>query len=533
MNNKKRTNVGFAVLLTVVIVQILPVTIEAQDTNTLEIIKQLQKRLEELEHSPLQRRIEALEEKVKMLESEKQAAQQASDAKLKQQADALEQKFKDLQQAKDAESKQQAEALNQQVRTLERNRELDKEAAAAAATKSTKVSLGDNGLVVRSGDSNFVMNVHGYIQADGRFYPYDQHTANDTFLLRRVRPIIEGTVYEKFDYRLMTDFGSGNVSSSSAGNNALLDDAYVNARFWPQAQVQVGKFKSPVGLERLQSTAELLFVENGFATQMTPNYDLGAEVHNTLFNTPINYAIGIFNGAADGGSADVDTTDEGKDVVGRLFLQPFLKTDIKPLQKLGFGVGGSVGHHEGPLSTYKTPGQQTFFSYTNGAAANGQQYRIDPQFYYYWGPFGVLGEYIVSSQEVSTSGKTPLTDRFNNRAWQVAASWFLTGDENSFRSTSRHLFHPTHPLGEGIGAFELVGRVEQLSLDRDAFPNFVTKTSAKEANSWGVGLNWYLNSNLRLYLDYESTWFEGGSKTPGTVTARDEHVILARVQVSF
>ena len=42
---------------------------------------------------------------------------------------------------------------------------------------------------------------------DGRFYG-DGGTAHDTFLLRRVRPIIEGTVFEKYDYRVMLDFGS-------------------------------------------------------------------------------------------------------------------------------------------------------------------------------------------------------------------------------------------------------------------------------------------------------------------------------------
>jgi phosphate-selective porin OprO/OprP len=335
----------------------------------------------------------------------------------------------------------------------------------------------------------------------------------------------------------MPDFGSGNVTGSSAGNVALLDDAFVNARLWPSLQVQVGKFKSPVGLERLQSTAELLFIETGYATQLTPNYDLGAEIHNTLFGTPINYAIGIFNGAVDGGSDDTDSTDESKDLAGRIFFQPFLKTGIEPLRKLGFGVGGSVGHHDGTLASYKTPGQQTFFTYTNGAVAAGEQYRIDPQVYYYYGPFGVLGEYIVSSQEVrSTLSKPPRSARFDNNAWQVEGTWFLTGDENSFRSTSRNPFVPAHPFvfgGEGWGALELVARVQRMSLDRAAFPNYVTSTSAKEATSWGVGLNWYLNTSARLYLDYESTRFDGGSTAKGSATAQDEHALLARVQFSF
>jgi phosphate-selective porin OprO/OprP len=475
--------------------------LQAQDASTLETIQRLEKRIEELE------------QKVQALESGKEGAP-----------------------ARNAvPPNQQIEELDQKVKILQRKRELDLEADAEAAKSAPTVTLGLNGLVIRSADSNFLMNVHGYVQADARFYLNQPNAANETFLLRRVRPIIEGTVYDRFDYRLMADFGSGNVSSSSAGNNALLDDAYVNARLWPEAQIQVGKYKSPVGLERLQSTAELLFLETGFATQLTPNYDVGAEIHNNLFNSPINYAIGIFNGAADAASSDADTTDEGKDVAGRVFFQPFLRTDYDALNKLGFGVGGSLGHHEGPLPSYKTPGQQTFFSYASTVSAAGDQYRIDPQFFYYWGPFGLLGEYIVSSQKVKLASASA-TQRFDNTAWQMEASYFLTGDNNSFRSTSRNSFRPAHPFafgGDGWGAFEFVARVGQLSLDRAAFPTYVSSGSAREAASWGIGLNWYLNSNIRLYLDFESTRFDGGSKKGGALTAGDERALLGRVQFSF
>jgi phosphate-selective porin OprO/OprP len=380
------------------------------------------------------------------------------------------------------------------------------------------------------------MYVHGYGQADGRFYLNDHGTANDTFLLRRVRPIIEGTVYKIFDYRVMTDFGSGRASSSSAENNMLLDDAYVNARLWPQFQIQAGKFKSPIGLERLQSVSEPLFIETGFATQLTPNYDAGVQIRNSLFNAPVNYAIGVVNGAADAVSDDQDVTDESKDFVGRLFFQPFLRTDVTALQKLGFGISGSIGSHQGALPSYKTAGQQTFFSYTNGVTADGPQYRFDPQMYYYWGRFGILGEYIFSSPEVTSTNQLAGRRRFHNRAWQVEASWFITGDENSFRYTSTKPFFPAHsfrPGSEGWGAVEFVARVEQMSLDDKIFPKFASKTSAQEETSWGVGLNWYLNSNIRFYLDYESTWFKAGVKGKGSVTATDEQVVLGRVQFAF
>ena len=65
-----------------------------------------------------------------------------------------------------------------------------------------------------------MLKLRGYIQADSRFFA-DDHVggaANGTFLLRRVRPIIEGTVFEKYDFRLMLDFGSG-VTASAANNS--------------------------------------------------------------------------------------------------------------------------------------------------------------------------------------------------------------------------------------------------------------------------------------------------------------------------
>jgi len=436
--------------------------------------------------------------------------------------------------------------LEQKVKTLEQQH--DEEAGVAATngagsfsrTNFPTVLLGANGLIVRSPDTNFVMIAHGYVQAEGRFYE-GAKTTPDEFLFRRVRPIVEGTVWQDYDYRLMLDVGSGNTAKSTVYNNAILDDAYVNARFWPEAQFQVGKYKAPIGLERLQSTADLMFVETGFATELTPNYDLGAEIHNSFFNEPIGYSIGIFNGATDGGSDDADA-DSGKDVEGRIFAQPFLKTGIKPLQHFGFGVAGSVGDHYGSLPSYTTMGQQTFFSYASGVTADGQQYRVDPQAYYYWGPFGLEGEYVLSSQAVAgTIAGTPRVERFNNTAWQLEGSYFLTGEDNSFKYTSLQHVTPNHPLrfGEyGWGAFELVARVQQMSLDNSIFgkstaTSFATSASAREALGWTVGVNWYLNSNVKLNLDYDSTTFRGGSSATGSATKQPEHVILSQVQFMF
>ena len=424
--------------------------------------------------------------------------------------------------------KQQIEALDQKVRVLERNREIDLEVARDATLTATSVSEGTSGFAVRSADTNFVLKVRGYVQADARFFPGDRNAGavNDSFLLRRVRPIIEGTVYDKFDDRLMLDFGQNLASGSSAANQGQIQDAYVTARLYPEFQIQVGKFKEPVGLERLQSGANLLFIERGFPTQLAPNRDVGIQVQGDLWNSRLSYQAGIFNGVADGGSGDADTADTDKDIAARVFAHPFKDSDSDALRGLGFGVSGTLGHNNAALRTYTTPGQQRFFSYATGTTAAGDHQRISPQFYYYFGPFGLVGEYILSHQKVRVGAASR---RLTHTAWQLAASYFLTQEDNSFK--------PVVPRanftlgGPGWGALELTVRVGQLDVDDDTFPTFAARTtSATEATSWGTGANWHLNRNIKLSLNYDRTVFAGGTSA---YLKNGEHAVLSRVQFAF
>jgi phosphate-selective porin OprO/OprP len=445
--------------------------------------------------------------------------------------------------------------LDQKIRVLERKQEIERETAAEKSKTAANVSIGASGFQVRSGDSNFLLKVRGYVQVDGRFYadqsfPASPSTApgrssypasaTDTFLLRRVRPIIEGTVFEKYDYRLMLDFGQ-NINSTAL-NNGFVQDAYVQGRFLPEFQVFAGKLKEPVGLERLQSGANLAFVERGLPTQLVPNRDVGAGLQGEFGEGVLNYAVGAFNGVADGGSGDFDFNEDEKDVAARVFAHPFKSSGIAPLKGLGLGVGGTFGHQEGALRSYFTPGTQRFFTYHLGAGTNaarpnvvadGTHWRLAPQAYYYWGPFGLFGEYVFSNQRLRKDTSFTGGDgagSFQNTAWQVAASYFLTGEENSFKAVApKKAFQPANG---GWGAWELAARVGELNLDDDIFAlDFADAgVSASKAVSWGVGLNWHLNRNIKVQLTYDQTTFSGGTSP---LLQNGEHVLFTRAQFSW
>lgn len=451
---------------------------------------------------------------------------------LLQRIEELEQKVKALTEQRGPN----ATELDQRIKVVERNRELEADAAAEKAKAASVVSIGSSGFTFRSADTNFVLRIRGGVQTDGRHY-FNDASVNDTFLLRRVRPIIEGTLFEKYDFRLMGDFASG-VPQTTANNGSILD-AYVNARFLPGLQVQVGKFKEPVGLERLQSWYNLLFVERGFPTQLVPNRDTGLMVQGELFAGTVNYYAGVFNGTFDGGSSDFDPSDADKDFAARLFFQPFKNTETA-LKGLGFGVSGTHGSHSGTPRTYSSHGAQRFFTYRTGAGTNaatanvvadGTNWRVSPQGYFYYGPFGLLGEYVVSSQELRRdAGGAPVFQKFENTAWQVEASYFLTGEANSYKPVlPRKNFSPANG---GWGALELTARVGELDVDAAAFPLFANPaTSARSAFSWGVGFNWHLNRSVKATINYEHTDFQGGASA--AATAQSEDVLLTRVQVFF
>jgi phosphate-selective porin OprO and OprP len=209
---------------------------------------------------------------------------------------------------------------------------------------------------------------------------------------------------------------------------------------------------------------------------------------------------------------------------------------------LGLGVAGTYGNETGTptatdLPSFKSPAQQTIFKYSSNsknpkrsAVADGIHTRIVPQAYYYWGSLGLLGEYADSKQEVAVKA-TSTEATLENTAWQVMASFVLTGEDASYKGVKPK--HPFDPKAKTWGAWEIAGRYSELQVDRDAFPFFADPhVSAKEAKAWAAGLNGYLNRNLKLMLDYEETQFEGG-KSGGDGNRNAEKIYFSRFQIAF
>jgi phosphate-selective porin OprO/OprP len=434
------------------------------------------------------------------------------------------------------------------------------EQQAGSATQSNpQIFAGPGGFSFQSPDGANQIRFHGEFDFDGRFYN-DNLTpegSRSTWLLRRARPIIEGTFANMFDFRFNPDF---------AGGKTVIQDAFLAARFNPMFVVTAGKFKEPFGLERLQLSPNNRFIELGLPSDLVPNRDLGLQVSGT-YNFPtgtLTYQVGYFVGTVDGTSTDASSTpdvdnNDKKDFVARLFAQPFLRTD-SALKFLGAGVAVSYVNEVGTaantlLPSYKTETQRNFFSFDGAAAAagataaasgtiaNGERLRISPQAYYYYKRLGLLAEYVSESQDVSRTfgtGANALTRRARLKpdSWQAYTTFLLTDDDATFGTV-----RPKRPFAldqPGWGALEFAARVSQLKLDSATFLSpagtvaqwFADPSAqAREATAWTLGLNWYLTQNVAWNLDYSKTDFDGGA--PNGRDRADESAFFTRFQVAF
>ena len=143
-----------------------------------------------------------------------------------------------------------------------------------------------------------------------------------------------------------------------------------------------------------------------------------------------------------------------------------------------------------------------------------------------------MGEYVENNDHVSNFAKKVTSADLDNTAWEISGGYVLTGEDASYTGVTPN--HPFSPLNGSWGAVQLVGRYAQLDVDKKAFSGYADPgTSASEADSWAVGLNWYLNRNLRINTSFSKTTFEGGNGSKATVTKQPEEVLFTRVQLSF
>lgn len=171
-------------------------------------------------------------------------------------------------------------------------------------------SVKENGFGFKSKDGNSELNITGRLHFDarvisddhGQYTDRDSGSMSDRFSVRRARIGATGVFNKDINYEVVT-----NLVGSSAN---LLDTAWANYRFSPEAQVRVGRFKQPFGQETLMSSNNIGFMERTYQDQIAPGKQAGVMFHGEMPSS-LTYSLSAYQAGFDPQSSTDNLGREG------------------------------------------------------------------------------------------------------------------------------------------------------------------------------------------------------------------------------
>jgi phosphate-selective porin OprO/OprP len=316
--------------------------------------------------------------------------------------------------------------------------------------------------------------------------------------LRRSRLNIKAKITDDWKAKLQFE-----LAENEAANT--IKDAYVNYCGLKYIDIVAGQSKEPFGLEAMTSSKNLSFIERSMVSNaFRPGRHLGILLDGDTKR--LIWQLGVYEALNREDEDDGDTYAAS----GRLGVSPW-KADGG-----FFHVGGSGSFRDFDGEEFKIkasgeihPADNIIFSEaidTDHLLLYGLETALGI------GPFSLQVEYmradvygIDEEDDVSFEG------------YYLAASWFLTGEAKPFKKGGWGRVEPESTYG----AWELVMRYSNL----DAAAN----DQGNSAESCTAGINWHINSNVRLMADYVRLLITDGSADAET----DADAVSFRVQCVF
>ncbi len=354
----------------------------------------------------------------------------------------------------------------------------------------------------------------GFIQAnfedgdvsafEGRF---GQTALKDRFRLRRARINLTGDFAEQFDFKIEGDFE--NSDGLNANRTAFeATDIFVNWHQFPWAQIKVGQWKAPFGLEQTTPDTSLYMIERSLPTgAITPERQLGIQ----LWGKPLasiwpeqkdllTYYAGIFNG----NGRNITNNDNNNFMyVGRLESTLFKsKMWGESYLKLGADVLNSrddAGTNISQTLNLKVNADGSLSPFTLPTAAERTAWSVDA-----WlklGRFDLIGEYLDEYVNGRTVNGVPGMPDFTTNGYYITAGYFLIPKKLQLAVQWQDL-NPGQKGSDGI-------------------------------RSITGGLNYYIHGDdLKVMVNYIHTWSDFREAHP-EFGKDDFDEVIGRVQVIF
>lgn len=379
---------------------------------------------------------------------------------------------------------------------------------------------------------------------------------------RRLRIGLDGTVYGDWDYRMIFDFAGTGVEN--AGN---FYEGWIQYSGFRPLALRAGVFAPSIGLEDQGSTNGMPFLERAAVSDLARGVAAGeqrtgaaafANGDHWLASVAIT---GRVVGSLSTGTASTtpQTFADQLGFVGRVAGTPLSGDDwlvhlgvhgsyvARPADVTGPAANGTTPLNAEVIGLSVTPELRVdgtkLISTGNidarHAATEGVELAAQK------GPLFVESEYEYFDVARSDPG---LSDP-HFHGWYVEGTWMLTGERRRYNSATAAFDAPPvpHPfdLTRGDwGAWEIGLRYSDLDLNyRPGEPGTAPLPDAirgGEEQNWTAGLNWYLNSVVRVMVDWQHVRIDRLSpnatlfQTPtGAQIGQGYNVLALRTQFAF
>lgn len=405
--------------------------------------------------------------------------------------------------------------------------EAKSKAQSAPTEKAATVDVGNSGIVVKSADGDFSMQVGGRIHADVFSHSGDSDLAGgveavDGTEIRRGRIYLSGTANKDFKYKIEADLG---------GNKVSMKDVYLTyTGFNSPLELTVGNQKHAVSMEIEESSNDIMFTERSLVTALTvPFFDrvIGA----TLKAKGDNWHVkgGVFGDSISSGSSNVD---EGSGFGLRGSYAPIMEDDR--VVHIGASFGSRSSSDSNQLNTksaalgYETSNASSLKLLNTGTISDvdGIETAIF-ELAAINGPFSFQSEIAQSTVERSAGADLDFD------AFYAQVGYSLTGETRSYKGSDGEfkILKPANSfdLQAGTwGGWEIAARYDAANLNDGGI-------FGGDGERMTLAVNWYLNRNFRILTNYSKTFdISNGPvlKTDGS-DADDIDVLTIRTQWAF
>ena len=396
------------------------------------------------------------------------------------------------------------------------------ERPAAPAPAEPRVRVDERGVFLQSADEAFQLRIRTRLAFEFGWFDQDRALKatvgdeQDGVGFPYARLYLDGKVFDDFQYVFEIDFAGQSGSDSPKFRDMWIGYGGIPSLFDSEMAVRVGHFREPFSLETLGGNFDRSFTELSLLRTFAPSRNAGVELSGALLGEPgrerLSWAVGLFKDTDDIPSSNDSDEDQGWQVTGRVTGLPYYAQDGRRLLHLGAAYshrtpnGALVRYRVGPeasLSQFRYIDTESLPELFRLSDARVEEIRLlGLEAAGVWGPFSLQGEYAQADVQTTLGGNL----EFNS--WYVMASYFLTGEHRPYNHGSGifalpSVKNPFSVKGErrGLGAWELTARHSYIDLSDGPI-------QAGQHEATTVGVNWYLNRNVRTLLNYTSNRIE-------------------------